>query len=232
MRNEEKIREKIAEFENRLGWYQNIDLGSGIHTKTRRIWGEEIDHPKARWAEVAKAVPNDLTGQSVLDIGCNAGYMAFEAKSRGANYVCGVDLKKEYIEQARFCADVRGDDIDFRQLSVYELEKLGRQFDLVFFVGILYHCQYLYEAIEQASKVAGKRMIVESAIHPEDSEIPLVRFVRSSNYKGPQGKDAARLPGHWHPNMTALKDFFYEQGFSKIETLFKKGGRGGIVADR
>lgn len=114
-------------------------------------------------------------------------------------------------------------------MSVYELEKLGKRFDLVFFVGILYHCKYLSEAIEQVAKVASKRIIVESAIHPEYSDIPLVRFIRYSNYKGPQGKGASSLPGHWHPNMTALKDFFYEQGFSNIETLFKKGGRGGVL---
>ncbi len=232
MWSEEGIRKKIAEFEKGLGWYQDIDLGNGIHTKTRRIWGEEIDHPKSRWKAIAKAVPKDLKGLSVLDVGCNAGFFAFQAKRRGADYVCGVDLKKEYIDQANFCNEVLGYDVDFRVLSVYELEKLDRQFDLVFFVGILYHCKYLNTAVEQISKVTRKRMIVESAIHPKYSRIPLVRFVRSTNYKGPQGKGAERLPGHWHPNMTALKDLFYESGFSKIETIFKKGGRGAVVADR
>ncbi len=229
---EREIREEIKKFDEGIGWYQDIDLGSGIHTKTRRIWGEELDHPRIRWEAIARAVPADLRGYSVLDVGCNAGYFAFEAKRRGADYVCGVDLKQEYIDQAKFCAEVKNVDVDFRTLNVSELETLGRKFDLVFFVGLLYHCRYLTTALDQVANVTKSRIIVESAIHPDDSDIPLVRFVRSSQYMGPQAKGAARLTGHWHPNMTALKDFFYERGFSKINVLFKKGGRGGIVADR
>lgn len=227
-----QIKNKIAEFEKGIGWYQNIDLGYGINTKSRIIWGEELSHPRTRWNVIAKAVPKKLKGYHVLDVGCNAGFFAFEAKRRGADYVCGIDLKQEYIDQAVFCNDVLGLNVDFRTMSIYDLENLNKQFDLVFFIGILYHCKYLSKAIEQASKVTKKRIIVESAIHPDDSEIPLVRFVRSSNYKGPESKGVQRLPGHWHPNMTALKDLFYENGFSKIKTLFKKGGRGAIVADR
>jgi tRNA (mo5U34)-methyltransferase len=53
-----------------------------------------------------------------LDIDCNAGFIAFEAKKRGANNVLGVDLKPGYIEQARFCAEVTGLDIEFGQLDI------------------------------------------------------------------------------------------------------------------
>ncbi len=222
MWTEEGIRARITEFENGIGWYQNIDLGNGIQTKSRSIWGEEIDHPRFRWGEVAKAVPSDLKGLSVLDIGCNAGYFSFEAKRRGAHYICGVDSKQEYIEQAKFCNDVLGFDVDFRVQTVYDLDKLDRQFDLVFFVGVLYHCKYLSQAVEQASKAAKKRIIVESAIHPGAVETPLVRLVAGSE----------KLPGTWHPNMSALHDLFRAHDFSTIETLFVKGGRGGIVADK
>ncbi len=229
----QEIQKKVEEFENEgLGWYQNIDLKCGITTKTRQIWGEEIDHPRKRFEEIATAIPADLTGKSVLDIGCNAGFLAFEAKDRGADYVCGVDLKQGYIDQARFCAEVRNQELDFRVLSIYELESLQRSFDLVFCVGILYHCQYLLEAVEQASRITADTLIVETAIHPAHLDLPLVRYVRSSGYGGAQAEGAARLPGHWHPNMTALTDMFLEQGFASVEQLFVYGGRGGIVAHR
>ncbi len=237
MWTDDKIRKRVKELEETVGWYQDIDLGNGIHTKTKSYWGEDIDHPRFRWAEVAKAVPEDLRGMSVLDIGCNAGYFSFEAKRRGADYVCGVDLKQGYVDQARFCADVKGMEIDFRTLSIYDLDTIGKTFDLVFCVGILYHCKYLYQAVEQAAAATKKIVIVESAIHPlnrsyvsrllgKSIEIPLVRFV---GYSRAQGK---KLPGFWHPNISALKELFLEQGFSDVETLFIKGGRGGIVAKR
>ena len=169
---------------------------------------------------------------SVLDIGCNAGFLAFEAKRRGADYVLGVDLKPGYVEQARFCAGVLGLDVEFRELDIYGLETLGRDFDFVFCVGILYHCKYLSLAVDQVSEVSSDTVVVESAIDPMESEIPYVRFVRSSRYAGPQAEGGQRLPGHWHPNMTALEDLFYERGFTSVIRLFKEGGRGGIAAYR
>ncbi|MGE3758800.1 MAG: DUF1698 domain-containing protein, partial [Pseudobdellovibrionaceae bacterium] len=92
--NLEEVKSKILEFDRAPGWYQKIDLGNGLVTKTRSVFGEELDHPRKRWACIESAVP-DLKGKSVLDLGCNAGFISFEAKRRGASYVCGVDLKKE-----------------------------------------------------------------------------------------------------------------------------------------
>jgi tRNA (mo5U34)-methyltransferase len=171
------IQRRIKELDHDLGWDQDIDLGGGLHTKSRVIWGEDRDHPWRRWERIEPAVPPDLTGMSVFDMACNAGFFAFEAKKRGADYVCGIDLKPGYIEQARFCADVMGVDISFQTSSIYELEKLDRRFDLVFCGGILFHCKYLALALDQVAKVTKDRVIVESAIDPMESEIPYVRFV-------------------------------------------------------
>lgn len=229
--DDHEIRRRIAEFDEGLGWYQNIDLGNGITTKSRRIYGEDIDHPRRRWAEVEPAVPADLTGKSVLDIGCNAGFICFEAKRRGAARVVGVDMKQEYIDQAKFCAEVRGDDIDFRTLNILDLRDLGETFDLVFCVGILYHCADLLGAVRSVSSVTGERVIVETAMEPIESDLPLVRYSRVSQFS-PAFKGGNGLPGHWHPNFAALESFFAEQGFERITKLFDAGRRGGIVADR
>lgn len=228
----EAIDARIQELDDDLGWYQDIDLLNGRSTKTRRVWGEEIDHPKKRWTEMASVVPDDMTGMSVLDIGCNAGYFSFQAKDRGAAEVLGVDLKQGYIDQARFCAEVRNQDVEFQQCDIYDLTKLGRTFDFVFCIGILYHCNYLKKAVEQVGAVCKGTAAIETAIHPGHNELPLVRFVRTSQYGGPDATGAARLPGHWHPNMTALKDLFYECGFATVEDVFVDGGRGGVVARR
>jgi tRNA (mo5U34)-methyltransferase len=231
-RSRQHILERVAELDERVGWYQDIDLGGGIHTKSRVLWGEAIDHPRQRWGNVASAVPTDLSRKSVLDIGCNAGYLALEAKKRGANYVLGIDVRGGYIEQARFCADVLGLDVDFQQLSIYDLSKVNRQFDLVLFVGILYHCKYLRTAVERVASVSGDTVIVESAIDPMESDIPYIRFIRSSKYAGPRAEGSGRLLAHWYQNMTAMEDLFYEVGFPSVQRLFKEGGRGGVIARR
>lgn len=227
-----EIDDRIRELDEDPGWYQNIALPGGRSTKTRRVWGEDLDHPRKRWVEIASAVPADMTGMSVLDIGCNAGHFAFQAKDRGASVVLGIDRDERYIQQARFCAEVRDQEIDFRVMDIYDLPSLGRAFDFVFCVGVLYHCRYLKQAVEAVCAVTSGTVVVETAIHPGNNDLPLVRFVRSSQYDGPDASGAARLPGHWHPNMTALKDLFAEGGFSTIDEQFTDGGRGGIVAHR
>ncbi len=118
----DKILARVRELDDGdMGWYQDIQLGNGLSTKTRQVWGEDLDHPKRRWGYIDAAVPTDMTGLSVLDVGCNAGYASFQAADRGATDIVGVDLKQGYIDQANFCADVRGQAIDFRVGSVYDV---------------------------------------------------------------------------------------------------------------
>lgn len=229
--DEDAVRARIAEFDAGIGWYQDIDLGNGVHTKSRRIYGEEIDHPRRRWAEVESAVPQDLIGKTVLDIGCNAGYICFEAVRRGAKRVVGIDLKQDYVDQANFCAEVLGVDVDFRVMSIYDLAQLDETFDVVFCVGILYHCADILSAVSSVSSAAADLLIVETAIEPIESDLPLVRYSRVSQFS-PAFEGGNGLPGHWHPNFTALESFFAEQGFTSIERLFEVGRRGGIVARR
>ncbi|MEM9748144.1 MAG: class I SAM-dependent methyltransferase [Actinomycetota bacterium] len=229
---DDQIRARIDELDRDLGWYQNIDLGRGISTKSRQVWGEDLDHPRRRWGYIEHAVPTDFSGMSVLDVGCNAGFISFEAADRGATDVVGVELKSGYVEQARFCAEVRDQPVDFREMSVYDVAQLDRTFDFVFFVGLLYHCRYIERAVEAVAAVAADTVLCESAIHPDDSEIPLVRHIDRTQYEGPHAAGAARLPGNWHPNMAAMASLFREQGFASVEPVFRDGGRGAVIARR
>ncbi len=217
-----EIERKVLEFDEDPGWYQNIDLGMGLRTKSRVIYGEDPDHPKQRWDCIASAVPDALSGKSVLDLGCNAGYFAFEAARRGATDVHGIDLRRGYVDQARFCAEVTGLPVTFDTTSVYDLKSLERTYDLVFFVGLLYHCKYILEAVDQVSAVAADTVIVESAIELDTGDEPLVSYV---------GNNPNR-PGTWQPSIPAMIEMFKESGFESVEPLFQRGGRGGIVARR
>ena len=81
----------------------------------------------------------DLTGKTVLDIGCNGGFYSIEMKRRGAERVLGIDHDEQYLEQARFAGEVLELDIEFRKMSVYELPQLREKFDVVLFMGVFYH---------------------------------------------------------------------------------------------
>ena len=66
------------------------------------------DYPAVKWRSFAPAIPRDLAGKSVLDIGCNGGFYSIEMKQRGAERVLGIDFDEDYLAQARFAAQVSG----------------------------------------------------------------------------------------------------------------------------
>src|SRR5688500_13789095 len=95
-------------------WFHNLDL-DGVRTAPDHFLG---DYPNVKWRKIAPAIPKDLRGKTVLDIGCNGGFYSIEMKRRGADRVVGIDFDEKYLAQARFAAQVSGYDIEFRQLSV------------------------------------------------------------------------------------------------------------------
>ncbi len=125
-------------------WFHNLNLG-GVWTAPHHFLG---NYPGYKWRRFANAIPQDLSGMSVLDIGCNAGFYSLEMKRRGAARVLGIDSDDRYLAQARFAAEVAGEEIEFRNLSVYNLAELGEKFDLVIFMGVLYHLRYPLLALD------------------------------------------------------------------------------------
>src|SRR6267378_1513619 len=68
-------REEILRKIDDLGpWFHCIDLGDGILTKTSSVTGEPADHPRGTWKRIERCLPADLSGKSILDVGCNAGF--------------------------------------------------------------------------------------------------------------------------------------------------------------
>ncbi len=146
----------------RLGpWFHNIDLGHGIQTAPDHFLG---DYPRFKFARFAEAIPADLTGKSVLDIGCNAGFYSVEMKRRGADRVLGIDSDDRYLAQARLASEALGfTGVEFRKLSVYDVGALGERFDLVIFMGVLYHLRHPLLALDLIREhVAGDLMLFQT----------------------------------------------------------------------
>ena len=137
----DEIRRKIDALEP---WFHNLDL-QGVRTAPSHFLG---DYPSVKWRNFADVVPKSLKGKNVIDIGCNAGFYAMEMKRRGADRVLGLDSRDEYLAQARFAADVSGLEVEFRNLSVYDVGKLDETFDLVIFMGVLYHLRHPLLALD------------------------------------------------------------------------------------
>jgi len=214
----DQIRERVAA----LGpWFHNLDLG-GVKTAPDHFLG---DYPAVKWRRFADAIPADLSGKTVLDIGCNAGFYSLEMKRRGAARVLGIDYDDGYLSQARFAAEVSGLDIEFAQLSVYDVGALGERFDLVLFLGVLYHLRHPLLALDLIREhVIGDLFVCQSMQRGDASEEPLDEdypFGETAIFERPSYPHLSfiehRYSGDdtnwWVPNGACMKAMLRSAGF-------------------
>jgi tRNA (mo5U34)-methyltransferase len=218
-------REQIAARVRELGeWFHNMDLG-GVQTAPHHFLG---DYPRAKWERFAHVVPQSLRGMSVLDIGCNAGFYAIEMKKRGAERVLGIDTDEAYLAQARFAAQVHGIDVELRTMSVYEVGLLRERFDLVIFMGVLYHLRHPLLALDRLHRhVVGKTLLFQS-MRRGSSEIARVDddypFERTSVFESPgypklhfvERRYAGDDTNWWIPNRACVEAMLRSAGFDIV----------------
>jgi tRNA (mo5U34)-methyltransferase len=218
----EEIRQRVAQ----LGkWFHNMNL-RGIQTAPEHALG---DYPAFKWRSFEHAVPKDLRGKTVLDVGCNAGFYSIEMKKRGAERVLAIDTDEEYLAQARFAAEVLEADIEFRRLSVYGVAALGEQFDLVLFLGVDYHLRYPLLALDLLHECVVRDLFVfqsllrgstnveridpdypfnETAVFERDG-YPKLHFVEDRYAHDPTN--------WWMPNLACAEAMLRSAGFAIVE---------------
>ena len=151
-------------------WFHNMEVG-GVRTAPDHFL---FDYPNVVFQRFAQALPADLSGKSVLDIGCNGGFYSMEMKRRGAARVLGIDADVDYLAQARFAAEVAELDIEFAELSVYDVGALGERFDLVLFMGVLYHLRHPLLALDLIHEhVAGDLLLFQSMLRGSADVMPI-----------------------------------------------------------
>lgn len=205
-------------------WFQNMNL-RGVPTAPGHFLG---DYPNIKWRTFAHALPSDLHGRSVLDIGCNAGFYSLEMKRRGAARVLGIDSDERYLAQARFAASVCELEIDFRRLSVYEVGTLGETFDIVLFLGVLYHLRHPLLALDLLREhVVGDLLVVQSMLRGETGVEPVesdYSFEEEAVFNQPgfpkmhfiENKYSGDETNWWIPNAPCMKAMLRSSGFELI----------------
>lgn len=203
-------------------WFHNLHLPGGIETAPDHPLG---DFPRRKWLELAPALPTDLRGADVLDVGCNAGFYSFELADRGAR-VLAVDSDDHYLRQARWARDrhPRGDRVELMKMQVYELPRLIQQFDLVLFMGVFYHLRYPILALDLVADRARDRLVFQSLTmrdqdprpisHPlglddmdrlNEAGWPKVAFI--------EGELAGDPTNWWIPNHACMQTLIRSAGF-------------------
>ena len=190
-------------------WWHRIDLGNGITTPGR-------DDSSTKLAQVQ--IPPNLDGLSVLDIGAWDGFFSFECERRGARRVVSLDkyvwerpcFGKKGFELARRVLGSRVEDVEMEVLDITP-ERVG-VFDLVLFLGVLYHMPHPLLALERVASVTGKQLILETFVDLTDHDRPVLAFYPED--------ECCNDPSNWFgPNRAAVEAMLRVVGFRRIELM-------------
>lgn len=147
-------------------WYHRVYLGNGGYT----LDATPAFHETA-WRLFLPALPPTFAGLSMLDIGCNAGFFALQAKLRGAARVIGTEVETIFLEQADELARMWGfDDIDYRRLDAHDVKTVGQRVDLVVFCGILYHLKNPLQVLEDLGAMCNDAILLETECLIDDPD--------------------------------------------------------------
>jgi tRNA (mo5U34)-methyltransferase len=210
----------IARFRAIEGRFHSpFDFGHGLVTRPPRV-----QRRFRRRLELLR-IPENLSGQRVLDIGAWDGYFSFEFERRGAQ-VLAIDTfswDQGALDCFLFARDHFQSRVEFRRMDVHDLDpqEIGR-FDLVFCAGVLYHMRNPLIGLERIRSVTTGRLILEThALLPALHErVPLITFF-------PGDEDARQF--RWHSGGYATRawilDALKAAGFDRSEVVYRPSFR-------
>jgi len=196
-------------------WYHRIEVRPGIITP-----GINDSPLNLQMLEL----PADCSGMRALDIGARDGFFSFELERRGAS-VLAVDYMPAERTGFPIAAKLLGSRVEFRQANLYHLSpaELGT-FDLVLFLGLLYHLPDPIRALRIVRSLCTRRMYLETLviddtmpmpdgsvsslaqIDPRLATIPLMQFFPGASYAGDP-------TNYWGPNVRCVESMLAETEF-------------------
>jgi tRNA (mo5U34)-methyltransferase len=141
-----------------------------------------------------------------------------------------VDLDDHYLRQARWARAQFGveDRVELRRLHVYELLRLQQRFDLVLFLGVLYHLRYPLLALDTVAACVERLLVLQTLTAPGEDVItpphdlaleeraqltepgwPSLAFIERSLEGDPTN--------WWAPNHACVEAMLRASGFEVVE---------------
>jgi tRNA (mo5U34)-methyltransferase len=201
-------------------WFHDLEI-RGVRTAPDHPLGNFLEE---LWLQVEPAFPVEMTGMTVLDIGCNAGFYSLKLHQRGAR-VTGIEHDPRYLEQARFAAEALGADIEYHLMDVYDVERLGRRFDFVLFMGVFYHLRHPLLALDRVAKLVRRRLVFQSLLrgskeaHPTQADYPIEERAIFSDERFPamyflEHSYAGDPTNWWIPNRAGMEAMLRSAGLA------------------
>lgn len=192
-------------------WHHSFEIAPGIFTPGSY-------DPHIIWNRME--LPEDLSGQRVLDIGASDGFFSLKTRQRGAQLVA-IDYRPKDLHGFGVMERISGLEFDYRQINLFDVtpETLGT-FDIVLCLGVLYHLPDMMRGLSIVRSVCHGQMFLETSCAAEFApEIPAARYFREKT----MNED---LTNFWSPNIPCIHDMLYDSAFDVTHgTLWADGDR-------
>ncbi|MDM0114683.1 DUF1698 domain-containing protein [Variovorax sp. J22R133] len=192
---------------NSVSWFHRIPLGNGLVTPG-------IDDTPFKMAKLH--LPASLAGKSVIDIGAWNGAFSFECESRGASRVLATDWycwqgeSKKGFDLAKRTLGSQVEEMEIK-VEAISADTVGA-FDLVLFLGVLYHSPDPIGYLRRVRDVCSGMCIMETLVDAMDCPRPALAYYEGSS----ENNDASNFFG---PNRLACEAMMRDVGFKRVEMV-------------
>jgi tRNA (mo5U34)-methyltransferase len=202
----DELQEQLAA----IRWFHSIELAPGVVTPGQDPTAERLD---------LLHIPSDLSGRTVLDVGAWDGFFSFEAERRGAARVVAADSfawnganwsDKRGFELARRALGSRVEDVEVDVLDLDPAE-LGT-FDVVLFLGVLYHMRHPLLALERVAAVTRELLVLETHVDMTLTRRPAAAFYPSHELR-------LDPTNWWGPTPAAVMGMLEAVGFREVDVV-------------
>jgi tRNA (mo5U34)-methyltransferase len=205
-------------------WYHELDFGNGLVARPRQSAEDQRRH----FAFVRSRLDRiDFCGKTVLDIGCWDGYWSFYAERRGAAHVLAThDAEQNWAGDTglRLAKELLRSNVEIdTRLSVYDLTRLKKKFDIILCLGVYYHLIDPFYAFAQIRHCCHDHTVVvfEGAV---SSVLP----VRAGTSRAARYQHDTSTKPRFHPTPTALSGLLEAAYFTVINQAVMSWPRSGL----
>lgn len=199
MTDKKKVATEAAEkrVQSRPWWYHKFEIAPGV-------WTPGVYDPSGTYNMLN--LPADMKGLRVLEIGPADGYFTKRMTDAGAEVVA-VDYCDKDHHGFAIMEELSGRKFEYRKANIYEVPELGlKQFDIVLFLGVLYHLPDMMRALWTLKPLVKQRLLMEGLVSLIQQDKPVAEYLPAASCNND-------ITNFWAPNPLCCEMMLQDCGF-------------------
>ena len=170
-------------------WFYSFEFSNGAVTPVKDKTVEKFHSDRAEiiFSFLDRLYEGKWQQVDCLDIACNQGWFSSQLAVRGARQVTGIDIRKSHITMANSIKDLTNlPNLNFQVKDFFDIDAdSGKKYDLVLFLGILYHLDNPLQAIRKIRSLTKNICVIETQVAKANPDLECCWGSDPHNRKGP-----------------------------------------------